>query len=130
MIIIRAVKSEHIMVKLLPVIIMIFLFMLSSIPQDSMLTLKFKHLDKIQHFIAFSVLSFTWFLSLKTMNLPFRKSLILAVLFTFCYGIADELHQGFFTDGRTCDIYDLIADYLGATTSSFLLYIRYKKVFD
>jgi VanZ family protein len=50
------------------------------------------------------------------------RAAVLAVLFASFYGITDELHQ-WFVPGRTCDVYDWIADTIGATIGVVVVWI-------
>ena len=129
MIVKKIVRSRSLLVRCLPYVIMIILFLLSSLSNNELPKINFKHIDKVEHFIAYFTLSFLWFLALKTSKVSFKKALIFAVLFTTMYGVFDELHQKFFTNDRTGDVFDLIADFLGATTSSILVYFRYRNDF-
>ncbi|MEG8989549.1 VanZ family protein [Ignavibacteria bacterium 4148-Me] len=78
--------------------------------------------DKIEHLIAYFILSF-----LLTLSLHFQKKsvkisknyLMFTVVFLILYATIDELHQ-FFVPGRYCDIYDWSADMIGGIIGIFL----------
>lgn len=92
----------------------IILFILTSLPSNKLPEIGLS--DKIEHFGAYLVLSF-----LLNMAFRFQKKIKLfserpnlySFLFVFIYGIFDEIHQAFIP-GRYCDLFDLIADTIGA----------------
>ncbi|MCR5762162.1 MAG: VanZ family protein [Treponema sp.] len=86
-------------------IIIICSWYLSSQPSIEHLP-KFTNADKLIHFIGFGGLCFWIAFALKNK----RK---LSITYTSIYGIIDEIHQSF-VFGRTCSIFDWIADTLGA----------------
>lgn len=116
-------KHTVLLIYLPLVIYWIFLFMLTTIPVDSVPHL-FKYQDKIGHFAAYGVLAFLLTLALffqKRSNLLSSKSFLFAFLFILAYGAFDELHQ-LIVPGRYCDIYDWIADSLGGVLGIGLVY--------
>lgn len=71
-----------------------------------------KHSDKGMHFVAYAGLSFILLIWSSTLRkVRFRHYLIIFAI-TACYGATDELLQPFV--GRTCDLYDWIADCIGS----------------
>ncbi|MBE0435524.1 MAG: VanZ family protein, partial [Methylomicrobium sp.] len=46
---------------------------------------------------------------------------VVSLIFCSLYGISDEWHQSF-VDGRSSDVYDWIADTIGAAIALFILY--------
>jgi VanZ family protein len=75
--------------------------------------------DKVQHMIAFAVFAVCaafWF-PLKQWRLrPFRTALIMALI-ACAYGAVDEIHQ-YFVPGRNCNVWDWIADAVGAVAGA------------
>jgi VanZ family protein len=76
--------------------------------------------DKLQHFIAYFVLAASiipWFSPRRRI---FRSlwMCLPAALIASGYGIVDELHQ-YFVPGRDCNVWDWIADTLGAVFGAF-----------
>ena len=69
-------------------------------------------MDKIAHFILYSLLGF--FL---TGALPEEK--IWAIIIGTIYGILDELHQSFIPY-RSCSLYDWLADAIGVIAGVYL----------
>ncbi|MDR0623262.1 MAG: VanZ family protein [Treponema sp.] len=71
--------------------------------------------DKLQHLLAFAVLSGAaglW-ISREKWKSRGRFFLLLIAAIGSAYGIVDEVHQ-FFVPGRDCNVWDWIADTLGA----------------
>ena len=92
------------------------LFIQSSFPAVELPKSEIFATDKIAHFSAFAVLCFLFFYSLNNQNksVKLKKyALEFALLFTVLYGISDEIHQSF-VPFRDADIFDVIADFLGA----------------
>ncbi|MBN1960169.1 MAG: VanZ family protein [Deltaproteobacteria bacterium] len=70
----------------------------------------FKGSDKVLHVIAYAILAVFVYIGLpKFCSYP----TIIAFSFSAIYAISDEIHQAF-VPGRTCDIYDWLADIIGA----------------
>lgn len=113
------------MKKYLPAIVAVLLigylfliFYLSSIP-GSEITVETP--DYILHGLAFGGLSFLltiFFLFYLKLN----YSIFLSLFFTLLYGLSDEAHQ-FFVPGRTPDLRDVVADFLGAVIVQICLFI-------
>jgi VanZ family protein len=71
--------------------------------------------DKFQHLLAYLALAFSvalWFSPEQRRSHQLRFFLLI-VLIASLYGMIDEIHQ-FFVPGRDCNIWDWIADALGA----------------
>ncbi|HFS67394.1 MAG TPA: VanZ family protein [Flavobacteriia bacterium] len=67
-----------------------------------------KNIDKAFHFTAYFVLTITWLFALKKRN---ATKLIVIVL--ILYGIALEYAQEYFTQDRTKDVFDALANTIG-----------------
>jgi len=92
-----------------------FLFIATTLPSISP-PIKFELSDKVYHLVAFIILAFLLSISLEIQN--FSKTLkknflIYAAIIAILYGGIDELHQ-MYVPNRSCDIYDWLADILGA----------------
>jgi VanZ family protein len=88
--------------------------------------------DKFQHLLAYFVLSAAlglWF-SRESWQTKWRWPLIISLLIASAYGIIDEVHQSF-VPGRNANVWDWLADTLGAVLGAFALmfltHILYKK---
>ena len=72
-------------------------------------------LDKVGHAGIYAVLGALLFRAfLKAESYRTWGAAGLAVFFATTYGFSDELHQAF-VPGRDCDIFDALADFIGAT---------------
>jgi len=79
------------------------------------------HTDKIVHFMEFGLLCLMtcWLLSSVRIWTNGIYKIILAVGITSLYGISDEFHQ-LFTPNRSVDVFDWMADTIGAVTAGLL----------
>lgn len=71
--------------------------------------------DKIEHLLAYFVLSFLLFLTLlfQKQSLFLKKyALLFTFIIVFFYGVVDEVHQ-LFIPGRSCELFDFTADIIG-----------------
>ena len=90
----------------------------------------FKNSDKIVHFFCFGFLAFCWtfwFANEKwnkenvhsplghsvLVHSAFMRRILIVVAIVSTYGIIDEIHQSF-VPGRSCSVFDWVADTLGA----------------
>jgi VanZ family protein len=71
--------------------------------------------DKLQHLIAYLVLALTISFWVSPAQREFHRlrTLLLLVFISSLYGVIDEIHQ-YFVPGRDCNVWDWIADTLGA----------------
>jgi VanZ family protein len=77
--------------------------------------------DKLQHFLAYGVLTGAlalWF-SPGWIKAHAFKAIAFAVCLGSAYGIVDEVHQ-YFVPGRDCNVWDWLADTIGAILGAFL----------
>ncbi|GMU96384.1 VanZ family protein [Ignavibacterium album] len=112
----------------LPLIIhWLTILILTSLPSDQVPSVEIG--DKVNHFLAFFVLGFFLNLTLKYQhrypNLK-KNILITTIIIAAGYGIMDELHQ-LFVPGRSAELLDWIADFLGAVTGSLLAEFIYRR---
>ena len=56
------------------------------------------------------------------MKIPVLYSCLITVL----YGATDELHQ-YFVPNRSCDIWDFVANAVGAVIAGYIIYIYLRK---
>ncbi len=74
--------------------------------------------DKVIHAGIYAVLAFLIFLSLKASGVR-RYVFLLSIVITTIYGISDEFHQ-LYVPGRETSIGDILADFIGASSGSYL----------
>ena len=83
--------------------------------------------DKSMHLLLFGILSYLIISFLvEYKKLKFYHIAIVAVLFTYFYGITDEWHQGFIA-GRGVSYYDLLFDVFGAIFGVIVYKVFQKK---
>jgi VanZ family protein len=84
-------------------------------------------LDKVAHFVAYSILGLMLLATLSLVN-TYKKIpvLILTVLLVVIAGLFDEFHQAF-VPLRNSDVWDLLADFCGGLFAT-LLFVVIKKL--
>ena len=97
-----------------PVLYMGFIFFASSVPGDELPSWGFW--DKAEHLLAYAVLGVLFLIPVAEARLALvtPRTGAIAVVLTTLYGGFDEIHQAF-TPGRSPDVHDLFADFLGAS---------------
>ena len=71
---------------------------------------------KIAHFGEYAVLSLLYRRALRLSGV--KHATLIAIIFSACYAITDELHQGF-VDGRSPQMTDVFIDTLGACAGAW-----------
>lgn len=110
--------------KLILVIYWIFLFTLTTLPTVP-IDLGFQWQDKVNHTIAFTILSFLIYNYLSILKYSRKKNIIITFIVIAIYAAFDELHQPYF--GRICDIWDFVFDLIGGIIG-IILYLKYSKM--
>ena len=80
----------------------------------------FQNIDKIAHFGVYFILGYLIIRAISSgdwQKVNWKKSLVV-ILMGALYGLSDEIHQTF-VPGRTADIADWIADFLGVVSGHF-----------
>lgn len=90
---------------------------------DLGIDLTFQNVDKVKHFIAYFVLTFSWILVLYHRGL-FSKNKRKLLLFLFLYGLLLEVLQMTMTTYRQGDILDLFANLSGI----LFCYLIFRKI--
>ncbi len=86
----------------------------------------FAHQDKLHHFGAYFIMGV---LAWRVFNDYAKKpGLVFLLSLSFCslYGLSDELHQSYVPD-READVFDWIADTLGASIALITIHLTKKK---
>jgi VanZ family protein len=110
-------------------LLIIIIFLVSSISQQHLPEFTQKISDKILHFAAFGVLGLLMVRSFKhsRKNILQKYAVSLSVIFASIYGISDELHQ-LLVPGRFCSFGDWLADTTGALLLVLIfMYFWFKK---
>ncbi len=103
-----------------PVVYMVLIFLLSSMPLPRALP-EFVFADKFYHTIEYGILSILVLRAL-WISMPdrgLRFLFVSAVIFSTFYGLTDELHQ-YFVPGRFSSIYDVMADGIGSLIGAYI----------
>jgi VanZ family protein len=85
--------------------------------------------DKFQHLLAYLVLAVSlglWF-SPEHWQFHCLRTFLLIVFISSVYGVVDEIHQ-YFVPGRDCNVWDWIADTLGAALGALISMLVYRHV--
>ena len=101
------------------------IFFLSHQPGDQLKLPLFVGADKLLHATAYGTLTITSIFALpKTFKKAFPlPTTFLVVFICLLYGVTDEYHQSFIP-GRSPDIFDVVADTVGAMIVSAIWYLR------
>ncbi|MEW6511472.1 MAG: VanZ family protein [Bacteroidota bacterium] len=94
----------------------IVIFVSSSIPSDRVPPFVLFKFDKLVHFGVYFLLAFFTYRAIRYQSrwpLLADHALLFTVVLIAVYGATDEFHQ-YFVPGRSADLFDLLADTLGA----------------
>ena len=107
-----------------PVIWAGLIFAASSFPTRGLPPL-IPHADKVAHFIIYGILALLLYRAFRTeRRVGALAAVLLSVLIASAYGALDEFHQSF-VPSRSTDVFDWMADTLGALfASTCLAFIR------
>ncbi|MFH4968529.1 VanZ family protein [Gaetbulibacter sp. M240] len=84
--------------------------------------------DKIFHFVAYTLLSLIWFYTcFYFFELNQKKSLVFSVLGAVLFGTIIEVLQHVLTEYRAFEFYDALANTLGALFTAFIMKVKAKK---
>jgi len=93
------------------------IFFLSAQPKLPEVIFLFDGIDKLFHAGAYGVLGL---LVSYALGVSSRRAALVAVALSSLYGASDELHQ-YFVPGRSCDVFDWLADTSGAAVAVAML---------
>ncbi|MCK5033693.1 MAG: VanZ family protein [Calditrichia bacterium] len=104
-------------------LLLLAIFIQSSIGNMNIIDFGFSFQDKFFHFIVFGILAILMARSFKKSKLNFFNKYyhVLAILLTGIYGVIDEYHQ-YFVPGRFSTVGDWLADLLGAIVFIIVFY--------
>jgi VanZ family protein len=100
----------------------LLIFTASSIPGTRIPNLPLFRVDKLLHagiFLVFGILVERAFRNQTAFPLLARRSGMAALVCAVAYGLSDETHQ-LFVPGRSSELFDLLADAVGAIIGIFL----------
>ncbi len=105
---------------------MVLIFVMSSIPHVTLPDVGVRWEDKIVHLVEYLALSFLLgraFYFQKWHPLSIEQAARLALWVAVFYAATDELHQ-YFVPGRFADVWDWVADSVGAYLGMLVIRIR------
>lgn len=81
--------------------------------------------DKIFHFLAYGLFTILWYLAfVYSLNFKKIKALFYAFIFAVLFGVIIEILQHTMTASRALDVYDALANTLGALIASVLIWFK------
>jgi len=99
------------------------IFFLSSQSRLIDTPLDFPNKDKLIHATAYAIMAYAAWMAFQHHIEKYLLLMLASVLFASMYGISDEFHQSFVI-GRDADIWDWLADTVGASIMAAALYRR------
>lgn len=105
------------------------LCLVSSSSLESMNVVEIPYKDKVLHFVFYFVFTGSWYMHFREKYGHNMKVKLFVFLFAILYGGFIELCQLLFTNGRSADILDALANTLGSATAVTCawLYRRFRK---
>ncbi|MDD7885577.1 VanZ family protein [Flavivirga sp. 57AJ16] len=114
--------------KLTPIITVLYsliLAIISLIKIDNIPDVGISFGDKIFHFFAYLVLTFLWFYTfLYAFKFKHKRAIVFAVILSVLFGMIIEVLQGSVTVSRSLDVYDAVANTLGALLAAIVLWFK------
>jgi VanZ family protein len=110
----------------------ILIFILMAIPGNMLPheeTTFIPNLDKLVHFTLFGTFVFLWsvyYATKKEKNYNSHNRFTLILIIACLYGVATELMQKYFIPNRDYDIYDILADSIGAVVGFLFVHLTIK----
>lgn len=84
--------------------------------------------DKFGHLVFHFGIVALWYPAFRAHQMPFRTSLILALIFSFLLGVVLEICQSLFTLTRKGDILDVMANLSGALIAGLLIGLLHRRM--
>ena len=104
------------------------IFYFSSLPQPPFVLTSFQWQDKVLHFAAYFAYGITIALAIHVhQSISSNKKMTLIGLIGFLYALSDEYHQSF-VPGRTSELGDIIADWIGVISAIMLYRLIIKRI--
>ena len=98
-----------------------FIFFLSSQSRLIDTPLAFPHKDKLMHAGAYAIMAYAAWRAFRHHVEPCAWLAVASICFASLYGVSDEFHQSFVV-GRDADVWDWLADTVGAGLMTANLY--------
>ncbi|MCK4463627.1 MAG: VanZ family protein [Candidatus Omnitrophica bacterium] len=105
---------------LIPVLYMMFIFILSSIPGEAYEPIFINTvISNMLHIPLFGVLAFLWMRTFANKKVRLNKAFIYTMIITIVYAAFNEFHQSF-VPGREMSLGDFAMDTLGCIAAIYL----------
>ncbi|MDK2771512.1 VanZ family protein [Flavobacterium haoranii] len=104
----------------LAIIWTLFITVLCLVSVNDLPSVSIQNKDKITHAMFYFVFVFLWGNAFTKNSKTFFKVFVFAIL----YGIIIEIFQGVFTETRSADFFDVLANTFGALLGLLLLFIK------
>lgn len=105
-----------------------FLILVLSLKNPTKLpNISITNIDKIVHFMFYFVFVFLWYRYLVFSQKTATSSKIVLVLTSVALGALIEWAQGYFTQTRQADWYDIIANTIGSLVGIYFSYLFFRK---
>mgnify|MGYP003410672887 CR=1 FL=1 len=105
---------------ILPFIYRGFVWVLSSMPTDTLVELPDSDLDgflkESMHLIEFAILYLLFAAALAAHGMLSLRSSLIAAVIAALYGVTDEIHQSFYPY-RSASLFDVAKDWIGVTAA-------------
>jgi len=117
----------------LPLLLMVLIFVESSIPMDGgpgdikFLTDLNPDIQNLLHIPLYACLSFLWVRAFSRLRVNSAKGVVLALFITILYGCLDEVHQTF-VPGRYGGLMDIYLNTVGAVIGIVLFKLWKKRI--
>jgi len=99
------------------------IFFLSSQSRLIDTPLDFPNKDKLVHATAYAIMAYAAWMAFRHHIEKHSLLALASVLFASMYGVSDEFHQSFVV-GRDADVWDWLADTVGASFMVAILYFK------
>ena len=112
---------RRVLLTLPSLVILVGIFIVSHQPRIELPELSIWQMDKFLHIIAYFVLGCTLAMAVEGNFKGMKRNakIWMVVIVGALYAIADEIHQSY-VPGRSSDIFDIIADFIGIGLSVLL----------
>jgi VanZ family protein len=103
----------------------LFILLMCFKTPSTVTSISFVHADKIIHFVFYLVYTVLWYRFLLFRKITSRKGKLNLITTAIVLGILIEISQSFLTTTRHSDVWDVVANCLGASFGIFLVGFLY-----
>jgi VanZ family protein len=102
---------------------------LTSYPKLEIPDIGFNSIDKVAHLGVYFIFGFLLIRALTEGQVQSTRDNVKTALFGICFAAFDELHQ-LFIPGRSCDVWDAVADIIGVILGLYIFHVIMIRRFD